>query len=325
MTDTTLLAKTPYTDRSTLSAVIVGTVVALGLMVLFTLLGLAIGVASLEAIGDGFGFGTALYIIVTQLISLAAGGFAAARFMSPADSSIAALAGAAVWALSTLLVAFGGLSAGTSLISSSASLVARTADTTASALGAIVPDDVSLPDMSEIAGSVSMADLPPELQEVLQNAGVTPAQLRTETREAFRNVISEQEMNRARSLVTATLSDIAAEPASFSEEINALLDQLLGGENAVINEEDLAEAEAALQTRLGLTDSEVEELANSVQESYDSAVATLRQTVDEMQERLVNTAENIQSTVSSAALWLFIASLLSLGAAAFAGVAGRRP
>ena len=324
MTDTTLLAKTPYTDRSTLSAVIVGTVVALGLMVLFTLLGLAIGVASLEAIGSGFGFGTALYIIVTQIISLAAGGFAAARFMSPADSSIAGLAGASVWALATLVVAFSGISAGTSLISSSASLVARTADTTASAVGAIVPDDISLPDMSEIAGSISTADLPPQLQQTLQDAGVTPAQLRTEAREAFRNVISEQEMNRARSLVTATLSDVVAEPASFSEEMNALLDQLLGGENAVFNEEDLTEAENSLQSRLGLSDNEVEQLSDSVEASYDSAVATLRQTIDEMQERLVTTVENVQSTVASAALWLFIASLLSLGAAAGAGVAGRR-
>ncbi len=320
MTDTTLLAKTPYTDRSTLSAVIVGTVVALGLMVLFTLLGLAIGVASLEAIGSGFGFGTALYIIVTQIISLAAGGFAAARFMSPADSSIAGLAGASVWALATLVVAFSGISAGTSLIT----LVARTADTTASAVGAIVPDDISLPDMSEIAGSISTADLPPQLQQTLQDAGVTPAQLRTEAREAFRNVISEQEMNRARSLVTATLSDVVAEPASFSEEMNALLDQLLGGENAVFNEEDLTEAENSLQSRLGLSDNEVEQLSDSVEASYDSAVATLRQTIDEMQERLVTTVENVQSTVASAALWLFIASLLSLGAAAGAGVAGRR-
>lgn len=324
MTDTTLHAGPYDANRPTLTAIIAGTIVALGLMVLFTLLGFAIGVASLEAIGQGLGFGAAIYIVVTQIISLAAGGFAAAQFMSPADKNVAALAGAAVWALTTLIVAFGGVNAGTSAISSSTALVAQTAKTTTSAVQAIAPDDISLPNISEIAGSVSMADLPPELRQALQEADVTPSQLRAEAREAFRNVISQQEMSRARSLLSATLSDIVAQPGSFSEEVNGMLDQLLEGENAVISEEDLSEAESTLQTRLGITANESQQLVDAVQNSFNSAVETLRQTTSELQERLVTAVDNVQSAVSSAALWLFIASLLGLGAAAGAGLYGRR-
>ncbi|HCC82117.1 MAG TPA: hypothetical protein DEQ25_12925, partial [Methylophaga sp.] len=76
---------------------------------------------------------------------------------------------------------------------------------------------------------------------------MTPSQLRAEAREAFRNVISQQEMNRARSLVTATLSDIVAQPHTFSEEMNNLLDRLVIGENAVFNEEDLNQAQNTLE------------------------------------------------------------------------------
>ena len=324
MTHTTLHSGPYDAGRPTLSAIIAGTIVALGLMVLFTLLGLAIGVASLEALGEGLGFGAMIYIVVTQIISLAAGGFAAARFMSSADTSVAALAGAAVWALTTLIVAFGGVNAGTSAISSSTALVAQTAKTTTSAVQAIAPDDMSLPNISEIAGSVSMADLPPELQEALQDADVTPSQLRDEAREAFRNVISQQEMSRARSILSATLSDIVAQPSSFSEEVNSMLDQLLEGEDAVISEEDLSEAESTLQTRLGITENESQQLVDAVQNSFNSAVETLRQTASELQDRLVSAVDNVQSAVSSAALWLFIASLLGLGAAAGAGLYGRR-
>ena len=324
MTDTTLHARPANANRSTLGAVIVGTIVALGLMVLFTLLGVAIGVASLEAVGQGLGVGAAIYLIVTQIISLAAGGFAAAQFMATGSASVAALAGAAVWALSTLIVAFGGVNAGTSAISSSTALVSQTAKTTASAVQAIAPDDVSLPDISEIAGSVSMADLPPELQQALQDADVTPSQLRTEAREAFRNVISQQEMSRARSLLSATLSDIATQPSSFSEEVNQMLDQLLTGENAIIGEEDLAEAESTLQTRLGITENQSQQIVDAVQSSFNSAVETLRQTASELQGRLVSAVNNVQGAVSSAALWLFIASLLSLIAAAGAGLYGQR-
>ncbi|MAL50599.1 MULTISPECIES: hypothetical protein [unclassified Methylophaga] len=324
MTDSTLHTGPYVSNHSTLTAIIAGTVVALGLMVMFTLLGLSLGIASLEAIGDGLGIGAAIYIVVTQLISLAVGGFAAARFMTTFDTNSAALAGLAVWALTTLSVAYMGLSAGTSAISTSSSLVAQTVETSAGAVKAITPEDISLPDMSEISGSISMADLPPQLQQALQEAGVTPSQLRAEAREAFRNVISQQEMNRARSLVTATLSDIVAQPHTFSEEMNNLLDRLVIGENAVFNEEDLNQAQNTLEMRLGITPAQAQELVNEVQELYNSAVETLRQTVSELQEQIIAEAKDIQDAVAAAALWLFIASLLGLGAATAAGVFGRR-
>lgn len=324
MTNTSIYTEPHESNHSKLTAIIAGTLVALALMVLFTLLGLAIGVASLEAIGQGLGIGAAIYIIVTQLISLAAGGYTAARFMSPDDTSVAVLAGAAVWALTTLIVAFGGVNAGTSAISSSTSLVAQTAKTTTSAIQAITPDDISLPDISEIAGSISMSDLPPELQQTFQEAGVTPSQLHSEAREAFRNVISQQEMNRARSLLTATLSNIVEQPTTFSKEVDRMLDQLLKGENAVFNEQDLAEAERALETRLGITPNQARQFVDEVEDSFNSAVDTLRQTVSELEERLIDAANDIQSAVASAALWLFIASLLGLLAAAGAGFFGRR-
>ncbi|SFR47465.1 hypothetical protein SAMN05216203_0624 [Marinobacter daqiaonensis] len=324
MTDSSIYTRSVDADRPTLTAIIAGTIVALGLMVLFTLLGLAIGVASLEAVGEGLGIGAAIYIVLTQIISLAAGGFTAARFMSPPDGTAAMLAGAAVWALTTLLVAFGGISAGTSTITSSTALVAQTAETTADAVRAITPDDISLPDISEIAESVSMEDLPPEVRQELEDAGITPSQLRAELRDAFRDVVSQQEMKRARALLTSTLSDIAARPMSFREEVERMLDQLLMGENAVINEEDFTEAKNALQTRLGLTDAQTQELVDEVESSFNSAVETLRQTVSDLQDRVIATANDIQSTVASAALWLFIASLLGLGAAAGAGLFGRR-
>ncbi|WP_165351958.1 hypothetical protein [Salipiger sp. IMCC34102] len=50
----------------------------------------------------------------------------------------------------------------------------------------------------------------------------------------------------------------------------------------------------------------------------------MRQTVDELQQQLVETVNAVQGAVSSAAFWLFLASLLGLGAAAGAGVAARR-
>lgn len=324
MADTHIHAGSPGAHQSGLGAIIVGTLVALGLMVLFTLLGLAIGVASLEAVGEGLGIGAALYIIVTQIISLAAGGFAAARFMAPVETGAGVLAGTAVWALASLLVAWGGISAGTTVISSTTSLVVQTSKTTANAVQAITPEDISMPDISEIAGSISMADLPPELQQTLRDENLTPSQLREAAREAFRSAISQQEMNRAKSLLSATLSDIIENPTTFSEEVNQALDQLIKGENAILNEQDLSEARNALLTELDISEAQAEQIVNEVQSAFEEAVETLRQTVSELQDRVVRAANEVQNAVASAAMWLFIASLLGLGAAAGAGALGRR-
>ena len=311
-------------SRVSLSSVLVGTVIAMGLMVLFTLLGMAIGAASLDAAGQGLGIGAAIYLVITQLISLAAGAFAASRLLNTYDAPAAIMAGVSVWALTTLIVAFGGIGAGKSAINTSAGLVSQVAQGAGSAVQAVTPDDISLPDISEIAGNVSLSDLPPEVQQALEEADVTPEDLRAELGEAFRNVISQQEMARARSILSSTVSDVIANPSSFEEEINAAIDQLVGGDNAVLSEEDLAQATNTLQRRLDISDAQAQQLADSVRSRFDTAVETLRQTAADLQQRLVTAADRVQSAVATSALWLFIASLLGLAAAAGAGFFGRR-
>ena len=95
--------------RVSWGSIFVGTVVAMALMVLFATLGLAIGAAAVDPVGEGsplsgLGVGSGIYLVLTQLISLAIGGYAAARLAGVPRTISSLLHGASVWALATLLL-----------------------------------------------------------------------------------------------------------------------------------------------------------------------------------------------------------------------------
>ena len=119
--DTTTVAASPgvaSTDgagermrRVSWGAIFAGAVIAMALMVFFTTLGIGFGAASIDPLYNedapgGLGTGSAIYIIVTQLISLAVGGYVASRLAGVPREQSSLIHGGAVWALSTLVLAY---------------------------------------------------------------------------------------------------------------------------------------------------------------------------------------------------------------------------
>ena len=92
--------------RVSWGAIFAGTVVAMALMVFFSVLGIALGASTIHPMQTGgLGLGSAMYLIVTQILSLIAGGLTASRLAGVPRMTASVLHGAAVWALSTLLLA----------------------------------------------------------------------------------------------------------------------------------------------------------------------------------------------------------------------------
>ncbi len=310
--------------RAPLSALIIGTIIALALMSFFAILGLSLGIATLSSLGEGLGVGAAIYLVVTQMISLGIGGFAASRLAGEGDLLAAFLQGAGVWALSTLLIGFAAFSGATSALTASANAVSAIARSGANAVEALLPENLSLPDISDIGGNIALSDLPPEIQDALEEQNMTLSQLREILREAFRNVISQQEQQRARTVLTSTAADMIRNPRQFGEELNAAIDRLVEGEDAVISEEDVQEAERVLQQRLELSDEQVAQIVDTVQQKFQTAVETLRQTINDLQTRITEALDTLQSRAAAAAGWLSLASILGFLAATASGAAGRR-
>lgn len=314
-------------ERVSWGGIFAGTAIALALMVLFSTIGMAIGAMTIDPEGGvslgGLSIFSVIYVIVTQLISVAAGAFAAARLAGTPRTMAAMMHGAAVWAVTTLVAAFMAVSAGGAVITATSSLLSATARGVETAADALVPENVSFPDIAEIAGQVSFADLPPELRQTLRDNDITPQQLRDEVQTAYRNVVSEQQQQRAVAVVRNALRDALQSPGDIGQDVNEAIDRLVQGENAVFGEEDVAEARTALRTNLNLSEEEVDQILATVEARFEATVEELRATVADMQERAIAFAERATATLSATSWGLALASVIGLAAGIGGGFAGR--
>lgn len=316
--------------RASWGGIFAGTVIALALMVLFSTLGVAIGAGVIDPLSaDGQGGGGAVgwsgaYLVLTQLLSLAAGGYVAAKLAGTLSTLASALHGATVWALATLILAWAAVSGAGMAAGAAGSALAATARTAGSAVEAVVPDDVSLPDLSGAASQLSVEDLPPELQQSLEEAGVTVPQIRAAAQEALRSVVTEEEQQQAREILASAATDALRSPGDAPAILEEAFGNLIGGPDAVLSEEDEQQILNVLQRRLGIAPQEAEQIAAAIGTEVEGAVDTARQTLEDARQQALQAADAAADAVSTAAWWLTLASLLGLAAAAGAAAAGRR-
>ena len=314
--------------RVSWGAIFAGTVIAMALMVFFATLGIAIGAAAIDPASEanplsGMGVGSGIYLVVTQLLSLAVGGFAAAKLAGVPRAVSSVLHGLSVWALSTILALWLAISGAGAIFGAASSLVGNTARAATDVVQSVTPDNFSFPNMPEIASQISVSDLPPEIQSVLQENGITIEQLRRELQQAFRNVVSEQEQNRAINILQGTLADALRTPGDIGSDVNDAIDSLVSGPNAVFSTEDRQDVVSVLQQRLGLTAEEVEQIVQTVEDRFAAAVEQMRETLNQIQQQAAQAAQAASSAIASAAFYLTLASLLGILAAAGGAFAGK--
>lgn len=323
------LAGTGSVQRVFWGAIIAGAVIAVALMTFFTIFGIGIGAAIVDPQfdqnpGDGMSISTGIYLILTQLIALGAGGFVAARMAGIPRTISSLLHGASVWAVTTVFLAWASVMGAGAMFGAAGSLLSGTANSVASAGEAIVPDNISLPDPSELASELSMDDLPDEVQTTLRENGITEENLRAETQAAFRDVFSQREQEAAMAEAKATIRDMVASPGDIGSDLDAFVDNMVGGENAIISNKDRQQALATIERRLGITPEEAEEVIASIENGIDEAAKGMREMMNTAQAKTIEAAQTASEALSTIALLLALASLLGL-AAACGGAFGGRP
>lgn len=314
--------------RVSWGAIFAGTVIAMALMVFFATLGIAIGAAAVDPASEanplsGMGIGSGIYLVVTQLLSLAVGGFAAAKLAGVPRTTSSILHGLSVWALSTLLALWLAISGAGAIFGAASSLVGSTTRAATNVAQSVIPNNFSFPNMPEIASQISVSDLPPEIQSVLQENGISIEQLRRELQQALRNVVSEQEQNQALNVLQGTLTDALRTPGDVGSDVNDAIDSLVSGPDAVFSAEDRQEVLSVLQQRLGLSAEEVEQIVQAVESKFTAAIDQMRQTLNQLQQQAAQAAQATTSAIASAAFYLTLASLLGIAAAAGGAYAGK--
>jgi hypothetical protein len=314
--------------RVSWGAIFAGTAIAMALMVFFTTLGLGIGAASVDPLYDenpvsGLPIASAIYIVVTQIVSLFVGGYIAARLAGIPRTPSALIHGAAVWAVSTLVLAYLASAGAGAAFGAATTVLKNGAQAAVSAGRAVLPEDVDLPNPAEIAAGVSIEDLPPEVQTALRRQGITAQNVRSEARDAFRDVLSQEEQQNAVQAAQSAAVDAIRTPGDIPSDVNQLIDRLFGGPDAVLSEEDRQEALTTIEERFGITPEEAEQFLASAEEQAEEAAAQVEQSVEAARQQATEAAQAASSALSTAAFLLAVASILGLAAALAGGRAGK--
>lgn len=315
------LARPGLLRRISWGAVLAGAVIAFAIQFLLGLLGVAISgfglnPANPDGLGD-WGAGVAIYTVITQLVSLVAGGFVAARLAGIPKNTTSLIHGALVWGVVTLASLYLASSAVGTAVGGATSAVAALGKASGNAVEAVIPDDLSaLP-----TPDLELAALPQDVRAALRRNDITAQNLRREVRDIYRDTISRQEQQRVANIATRTARNVVTSPGDATADIEGAIDRIIG-QGGVISDQERNQLRASVADQLGISNQRAERIVQQVESAAGEAATNLEQAVETAQAEAVELADEAANTAGKVALGLFFASLFGLLAAVAGGLAG---
>ncbi|MFB4212504.1 TIGR04086 family membrane protein [Shouchella sp. JSM 1781072] len=310
-------------------AIIGGVFTFLALLIMFSLLGSAIGFGVTDLTSDqpfdNVGTGLIIWVIASLLLSLGAAGFVAGAMAGRAGL----IHGFLTWATSIVLL-FGVLSFTTanvlqgvgsvlgsvgnaaaqgvsSAASSAQDTIEDTFDSITDELSGIDTDEIEA-NVEEILEDTEIPELQPEyLEDQL-------AQSRDDILDAANEVVVNPEN------FESVVDDLATTLTNRAEEIEEAADEE-AIENAVANNTDLSEDEVdEITSNIATAVENISVDLNNAEAALNEAATELESTIEDLRVE----AEEATNTAATASIWGFAALLLTLIGTAFAGFGGTK-
>lgn len=279
--------------RISWGAIIAGTILTLVVQIMLALLGLGIGLATIDPSAaetpslSTFTSAGGIWTVLTVLIATFVGGYTAARLAGSLSKRDGALHGIVVWATSTLIVIYLLTSGVSAIVSGAFGALGSTVQTLGQAASSVVP------------GSLNAIDaLPPELQaraRQLLDRGQDQAQ------QAAGQVQDQAQQ-------TADTVQQAAGTQDLGDAVSQVFQGL--GQNATPDQRQAAVQ--VISTEAGISQQEAERRLTEFQGQYDQAVEQAKQT-----------AAQAADTASTTAFVAFVGLLLGLVVGALGGIVGK--
>ena len=169
--------------RVSWGAIFAGVVIAVAVQLLLGILGTGIGLSMVDPVegttpgAAGFGIGAGIYWLITTVIALGAGGYAAARLSGVTEKFDALSHGLVVWGVTLILTLYLLTSAVGGIIGGAFRTVGSVAGAAGATVGAVAPQ------AAQVAG-VDAGDVKQEASAYLSDASNDPAQMTAEQAQA---------------------------------------------------------------------------------------------------------------------------------------------
>lgn len=307
--------------RVSWGAIIAGVVIAFVTMLALSLLGLAIGLGTIDPVEEqnpfaGLGTGAAIWWAVSMLVALFLGGWVAGRLAGVPRRFEAGLHGAVTWAVVTMLSVYFATSTVGRLIGGATRMVAQGASVVGQGAAALVPESGSGSSNPHNAQNrnYTLQIVKNEAEQLLRQTGnqqLQPTNLQSEIQEAGNTVAS-------------TAGDILTNPDEAKQEINQMIDTLFAQGENIAQSVDQEELVNVITARTGKTREEaraiVDRWAAAVNKVDDQAARIAQQA----EQKARSVGDSVADSMAKAAFWAFAGIALS-GAASVAGGCVGRP
>ena len=316
--ETALLYDAPPVRRISWRSIFAGVVVALVLQLTLNLLGLSVGAGVIDPASEqdplnGIGIGGGIWLVISGVIALFAGGWTAGHLANMPKAMDGILHGILAWGLITLLSFYLMTSAVGNLLSGAANVVGQGMALLGEGVVAAAPEVKQAAQQALDEQDLSLRSIRQEAQELLQQTG-SAEEIKDEAQQAT------QSARRA-------ARDVAVSPGDAQRDLDQALDKVIQsikqGARAV-DTQDLANVIAA---RTDKSPEEAERIAQRWTQQAQQAIDQAQQAADQVQQAAAQASEKAAATISAAALWAFVALVLGGIAAGVGGMLGspRRP
>ena len=297
--------------RISWGAIIAGIIIVLMIQITLGILGLAVGFSSVDPTTEqqpmyGFFTGEMIWWVISGLIALFVGGWAASR-LSGLLTGI--LHGIVTWGLVELIFIYLLTSAIGSIIGGALGVV----QTGLSAAGQAVPQVISAIDLPEGADS-SLQQVQKEIKKILKQ---------TETK-----ALKPEQLEEKGEEMTETAKEAAGEavqkPQQAYDEIMQAFKKMMNKAEAVISDVDKEAVVNVLVKRTDMSRQEAQTTMDNWIETYNQALKEAKQMKKQAGQTMEEVGEKTAEAIASAAWWSFFMLVLGAIAAAGGGALGTR-
>ncbi|AUD07572.1 YrzE family protein [Spirosoma pollinicola] len=321
METTTLYQDRPsrvdFMKRISWSAVFAGVLVAIVTQMLLTLLGLGIGLGTIDPVEEhnpmaGLGIGSAIWYIVSSLLSLFIGGWVAGRLASTPRLFDGMIHGVLTWCLVTLLTIYFLTTTLGSIIGGVGQLVGGIVKTASSGIAAAAPGiGNAVQNQLQANGidtdNLDLGDLKNEVNSMLRQTGDPALNPNTLARKA----------NQATDRAGNAAERAASNPQAADDVASNLFSRLFKQGQATVNSVDKEDAVNVLMKRTGKSRAESEQIVDNWINTYKQAAAKFEQTKKEAEVKARHMADDAASAASKAAIYSFFGLLIGVVASGF--------
>lgn len=300
--------------RISWGAIFAGTLVAIVTMLLLNLLGIGIGLGSINPVDEvqpfsGLGTGAIIWWVVSNLIAIFAGGFVAGRLAGVPLRTSSTLHGILTWCLYTLISFWLLTTAIGSIISGVGSILSGAISAAGSGIEAVAGGNGNQ-NNNQQAASVSFYDIQREVRQVLSDTGDPALQLDSIQR------VAENTAQQAR-------QNLRNESYVSDQDLNQIVQDVLFQGGQLVNKIDRQDVVNVVVARTNLKEEEAKNVADVIVRKHEQAKEQWTQFKADAELEIEQKGQQVAESASTAAIWSFVALFLGAIVGGAGGIAGK--